>query len=313
MSKRSPALTALLALLLAVTAAACSNTRFGGGNNKAEKTIGLSISTLNNPFFVDLRDGAQAAATKQGAKLVVTDAQNDATKQANDVQSFITQKVAAILINPVDSDAIVPSVQAANDAKIPILALDRGSSGGEVAATIASDNVAGGSIAADFLAKAVGNGPVFELQGIPGTSAARDRGKGFDTQIATKPGIKVVAKQPAGFDRGQGLNVTQNLLQAHPDVKGIFAQNDEMALGAIQALGNKAGKVIVVGFDGTPDGLKAVQAGTMAALVAQQPRLIGGTGVEDALKVIAGDKVETQPKVEVKLVTKDNVADFLKA
>jgi ribose transport system substrate-binding protein len=296
MSKRSPVFTALLALLLAVTAAACSNTRFGGVYNSAEKTIGLSISTLNNPFFVDLRDGAQAAATKQGAKLIVTDAQNDATKQANDVQSFITQKVAAILVNPVDSDAIVPSVQAANDAKIPILALDRGSEGGEVAATIASDNVAGGSIAADFLAKAVGNGPVFELQGIPGTSAARDRGKGFDTRIATKPGIKVVAKQPAGFDRGQGLNVTQNLLQANPDVKGIFAQNDEMALG-----------------DGTPDGLKAVQAGTMAALVAQQPRLIGGTGVEDALKVLAGDKVETQPKVEVKLVTKDNVADFLKA
>jgi len=97
------------------------------------------------------------------------------------------------------------------------------------------------------------------------------------------------------------------------NVKGIFAQNDEMALGAIQALGNKAGKVIVVGFDGTPDGLKAVQAGTMAALVAQQPKIMGGTGVEDALKVTAGDKVETQPKVEVKLVTKDNVADFLKA
>jgi ribose transport system substrate-binding protein len=124
---------------------------------------------------------------------------------------------------------------------------------------------------------------------------------------------QVVAKQPAGFDRGQGLNVTQNLLQANPDVKGVFAQNDEMALGAVQALGNKAGKVIVVGFDGTPDGLKAVQAGTMAALVAQQPKLIGGTGVEDALKVTAGDKVETQPKIEVKLVTKDNVADFLKA
>ena len=171
MNKRSGVFTALFALLLAVTA--CSNTRFSGGNDNAEKTIGLSISTLNNPFFVDLRDGAQATAAKQGAKLIVTDAQNDATKQANDIESLITQNVAAVLVNPVDSDAIVPSVQAANDAKIPVIALDRGSNGGDVAATIASDNVAGGKIAADFLAKAVGNGPVFELQGIPGTSAAR--------------------------------------------------------------------------------------------------------------------------------------------
>lgn len=310
MRKGSMILAVVVAASLATTA--CGNTRFSGGAGKA-KTIGLSISTLNNPFFVALRDGAQSAAQDAKAKLSVTDAQNDATKQANDIQSMITQKVDAILINPVDSDAIVPSVQAANAAKIPVIALDRGSNGGVLATTIASDSIAGGKVAADFLAQMVVSGPVVEIQGLPGTSAARDRGTGFDTQIATKQAIQVIAKQPAGFDRGQALNVMQNLLQSHADIKGVFAQNDEMALGAIQALVSKAGKqVIVVGFDGTPDGLAAVQNGTMTGTVAQQPKVLGSTGVQDALTVIGGGKVEAKKKVDVKLITKDNVVAFLK-
>ncbi|MBX6341901.1 MAG: D-ribose ABC transporter substrate-binding protein [Thermomicrobiaceae bacterium] len=277
------------------------------------KTIALSLSTLNNPFFVTLRDGAQAAANAAGAKLVVADAQNDAAKQQNDIQTFITQKVDAILVNPVDSDAVVPAVEAANKANIPVIALDRSANGGKLVTTIASDNVLGGQLAAQEMLRLVGSGNIVELQGIPGTSAARDRGQGFDSTIKAQSAVKIVASQPANFDRTQGLNVMQNLLQAHPDIKGVFAQNDEMALGAVQALGDRAGsQIVVIGFDAVHDALVAIQEGRMNATVAQQPALMGQLGVVAAIKTINGETVPSTIPVEVKLVTKDNVQDFLK-
>jgi ribose transport system substrate-binding protein len=147
---------------------------------------------------------------------------------------------------------------------------------------------------------------VLELQGVPGTSAARDRGKGFDDE-AQKDGLKIIAQQPANFDRAQGLSVTENLLQAHPDANAIFAQNDEMALGALRALDSgKHGNITVVAFDGTPDGIKAVKDGKMAATVAQQPSEIGRLGVETAQKLLSNQSVDKSVAVPLKLVTKDS-------
>ncbi|MEV5888430.1 substrate-binding domain-containing protein [Nonomuraea fuscirosea] len=272
----------------------------------------MSVSTLNNPYFVQLRDGAQAQATKLGAELTVTDAQNDASQQVNQVQNFTSQNMKAVIINPVDSDAAAPAVKAAERVRIPVVAADRGVNGAEVAQTVASDNVAGGKLAAQELAKQLGEkGTVVVLQGTPGTSASRDRGQGFTEGIAAYPGIKIVAKQPADFDRTKGLDVMTNLIQSHPDVTGVFAENDEMALGAIKALGAKAGQQVkVIGFDGTPDGIAAVQAGTMAASVAQQPRLLGQEAVDAAVKLAKGETVEKTVAVPVKVATKENASEF---
>jgi ribose transport system permease protein len=147
--------------------------------------------------------------------------------------------------------------------------------------------------------------------GPAGSSAARERAQGFAAGLKAFPGIKVVAQQPADFDRTKGLDVMSNLLQAHPDVQGVIAANDEMALGAIKALGSKAGKsVSVVGFDGTPDGLKAVEGGSLYASVAQQPSQLGRIAVDNALKALDGDKVAQTVKVPVKVVTRQNVAGF---
>ena len=191
--------------------------------------------------------------------------------------------------------------------------MDRSVEGKEVNTTVASDNVAGGRQAAEALAEAIGEqGKVIVLQGVAGTSASRDRGQGFEEGIADFPDIEVVAMQPANFDRAQGLDVATNLLQSNPDVTGIFAENDEMALGAIQALGDRAGdEVFVVGFDGTDDGLSAIEEGTLHATIAQQPAELGRVGVEQALAVIAGEDVEPEQSVEVVTVTVDNVGDFL--
>jgi len=272
----------------------------------------MTVSTLNNPFFVQLRDGAQEQARESGAALTVTDAQNDSSQQVNQVQNFVSQNMKAIIINPVDSNAAAPAVTAAERAGIPVIAADRGVVGAEVAQTVASDNVAGGKLGAEELARLMGEkGQVVVLQGTPGTSASRDRGQGFEEGIKAFPNIKVVARQPADFDRTKGLDVMTNLLQAHPDVTGVFAENDEMALGAIKALGNRAGaEVKVVGFDGTPDGLAAVRDGTMSATVAQQPRLLGQQAVLSAIAAAAGESLEKTRPVPVKVATKENVAEF---
>lgn len=282
---------------------ASSSSAAGGGN----KTIGLAISTQNNPFFVELKDGAQKAAAAAGLQLVVVDAQDDPARQISGVEDLIQKKVGVILLNPTDSSALAGAVQSANNAHIPVVTLDRAVDGANVASHIASDNLAGGAMAAKFLSQQLqGKGNVLELQGVPGTSAARDRGKGFDDE-AQKDGLKIIAQQPANFDRAQGLSVTENLLQAHPDANAIFAQNDEMALGALRALDSgKHGSVVVVAFDGTPDGIKAVKDGKMAATVAQQPGEIGRLGVETAQKLLSNQSVDKSVAVPLKLVTKDS-------
>ncbi|MBB3226635.1 ribose transport system substrate-binding protein [Luteibacter sp. Sphag1AF] len=284
-----------------------SSSTAGGAPASGTPTIGLALSTQDNPFFVELKDGAQKAAKDANVSLVVVDAQNDPARQISSVEDLIQKRVSVILLNPTDSSALAGAVQSANRANIPVITLDRAVDGADVASHIASDNIAGGKMAADFLAsKLNGKGNIIELQGVAGTSAARDRGKGFDDQIAKTPGLKIVAQQPANFDRAQGMSVSENLLQANSNVQAVFAQNDEMALGAVRALdGAKRGNVLIVGFDGTPAGKDAVQSGSMAATVAQQPGDIGRLGVETAKKLIDKQPVEKTIAVPLKLLTKD--------
>ena len=269
-------------------------------------TLGLSLSTLNNPFFVTLRDGAQAAADALGATLVVVDSQDSSATEASNIENLIAQGVDAILVNPTDADAIVPSIEAANAAGIPVFTIDRSSAGGEVVSHIASDNVAGGMMAAEYLCNALGGaGNVVELEGIAGTSAARDRGQGFnDYMAASCPGVTIVARQTANFNRAEGLSVFENILQAQPDIAGVFAHNDEMILGAIEAAraANRTG-ITFVGFDAIDDAVAAVNDGSLAATVAQQPAVMGQLGVETAAMFLSGADVDTYIPVPLSLVT----------
>lgn len=266
--------------------------------------IGLSISTLNNPFFVSLKDGVVAEATKQGMEVVVVDAQNDSAKQSNDVDDLIQQGVNALLINPTDSSAISTVVQTANSLGIPVITLDRSADQGEVAALVASDNVKGGQMAAEYIVEQLGKDTkVIELEGVPGASATRERGKGFH-DIADEQ-LNVVAKQAADFDRTKGLTVTENLLQGNPDAKAIFAHNDEMALGAIEAIQSSGKDIMVIGFDGNDDALKSIEAGNLTATVAQQPELIGQLAVGAAKDVLQGKEVEKNIAAPLKLVVKE--------
>nr|WP_240434718.1 substrate-binding domain-containing protein [Streptomyces sp. YIM 130001] len=280
----------------------------GGGTTK----VGMSLSTLGNAFFVEMRAGAEAEAKSLGVDLTVTDAQDDASVQADQLQNFSGEGMDAIVVNPVDSDAVAPGVRAAKKAEVPVIAADRAVTGTTTDSLVASDNVEGGRLAAKALAEHLdGKGEIVTLQGVAGTSASRERGKGFAEGIKAYPGIEVVSKQPAEFDRTKGLDVMTNLMQSHPDVDGVFAENDEMALGAAKALGDRAGKsVAVVGFDGTPDGIKAVKAGTLYASVAQLPEQLGRIAVRNAVRAADDKDVKNMIKVPVKVATRENAGDF---
>ncbi|MDO6583137.1 ribose ABC transporter substrate-binding protein RbsB [Photobacterium sp. 2_MG-2023] len=271
---------------------------------QAQDTLAIVVSTLNNPFFVTMKDGAEAKAKALGYDLIVLDSQNDPSKELSNVEDLTIRGVKAILINPTDSDAVSNAIRMANRSKIPVLTLDRGASRGEVVSHIASDNVAGGEMAGKYIMEKVGEqAKVIQLEGIAGTSAARERGEGFMKAVKGSQ-MDLLASQPADFDRTKGLNVMENLLAANPDVQAVFAQNDEMALGALRAVQASGKQVMIVGFDGTDDGIAAVNRGKLAATIAQQPDQIGALGVETAVKVLKGESVEQYIPVPLKVVVK---------
>lgn len=300
----------VLAGVMAMSMAACSAASVEGEKPAAEGgaaegtgSIGLSVSTLNNPFFVTLSEGAEAKAKELGVELITVDAGDDSAKQASDIEDMISKNISVLIVNPVDSDAVAPAVEDAIAKGIKVVAVDRVVNGVEVDCSIASDNVAGAKMAAEYLVQLAGEkAKTAELEGVNGASATIDRGEGFHSVADEK--LTVVASQTANFNRAEGMTVMENMLQANPDIQCVFAHNDEMALGAIEAIGDKG--IIVAGFDATDDAIAAVKEGKMAATVAQQPDLMGATAVETAQKLMKGETVEKNLPVEVTLITKDN-------
>lgn len=307
----------LLVLSLLIILAACGKTGLDNGSSNSDKEVtkkeakdlnlGISISTTNNPYFVAMKEGIDKYAKDKSVKVKVADAQDDAARQADDVQNFVSQNVDAILINPVDSDAIVPAIKAANSADIPVILIDRGSNGGDVLTTVASDNVEAGKMAAEYIIKELGkDAKTFELSGVPGASATVDRGNGFNK--VAKDQLDILSSQSANFDRAKALNTAQNMIQGHKDVQAIFAQNDEMAMGAAQAA-KAAGleNVLIVGIDGQPDAHDSINKGAMSATIAQQPAKMGEIAIQAAIDHYQGKKIEKETVSPIFLVTKDNV------
>lgn len=303
-------LSIILCFAMCLSFAGCRIAIDGEGNTsskqaKADGTIGLSVSTQNNPFFVTLVEGAQKAADKAGVSLTVVDAGDDASKQVNDIEDLISKNVSVLIVNPVDSDAVTGAVEVAVEKGVKVIAVDRAVNGVDIDCQIASDNVAGAELATQYIVDTLGEGvKVAELQGTSGASAAIDRGTGFHN-IADKK-LEVVASQTANFDRTQGMSVMENMLQADGGIQAVFAANDEMALGAVEAISGAKKDILVVGFDATDDAIQAIKEGRMGATIAQQPALIGSTAIENAVKLIQGESIEKEIPVEVTLITKEN-------
>lgn len=274
-----------------------------------EKKIGMVISTLNNPFFISMKEGAEKEAKKLGFDLIVLDSTNDPAKERSNVEDLIQLGVVALLINPTDSDAVIKTVEVANKANVPVITLDRQANGGVVTSHIASDNVVGGEMAGKYVLdkfKDKDKINIVELQGIPGASATRDRGKGFHNVLDKDKKANFISIQAADFDRQKGLQVMENIIQRNSDIQVAFAHNDEMALGASKAIQAAGLNTIVIGFDGNDDAKNAIEAGTMDATIAQQPDEIGALGVELAAKIYNGEKVYKNIAADLKIYTNEN-------
>ena len=289
------------------------------GSTDTTPTIALVVKTLNHPFFIDMENGARDAADRLGVRFLThgPEREVDVEKQMQIVENLIQRKVDALCIAPCGSKEIVPAVVKANRAGIPVLVVDTRvdegalrESGGYVVTFIGSDNFEGGRIAGKYIVQRLGGkGRVAVLEGIPGHETGDVRRRGFQQALASEPGMEIVASQTANWERDQGFNVFQNILQAHPDVEALFACNDLMALGAVEAIetSGKTGEILVVGFDALEDAKEAILGGRMEGSVAQHPYNMGKLAVENAYRVINGESINSYVPVEIEFITKEKL------
>jgi ribose transport system substrate-binding protein len=302
----------LIAALASLFAAACGRGRSG------RPRVALVLKTLNSPFFLDMRAGAENAASRAGVDLTVQAAERemDVEKQMQIIENLIETGVAALCVCPSGSKEIVPAIGKANRAGIRVVIVDdrideaaAAEQGVRFDAYTGSDNVEGGRIAGQYLVKVSGGtARVGVLEGIPGHQTGDARLQGFREAIRSAPRVVVVASQTANWERDQGFTVFRNMLQAHPDIDYVFACNDVMALGAVEAIAaaSRSGHIHVIGFDAIDDARKAIAAGSMEASVAQFPSEMGRIAIESAAKLVRHEPVPREQPTKVELVTRSS-------
>jgi ribose transport system substrate-binding protein len=288
-------------------------------------TVAFVPKALNSPFWAEMQQAAEREAAAQGIHLVslAAERETDVERQYQIIENLIQQKVDAILLAPAGSKELVPAILKANDAGIPVLILDTridraaaDSMGVRVLTYIGSDNFEGGAVAGRYLARILGGtGNVAIIEGISGHETADQRRLGFLKGIKGHPGMRVVASQTADWERARAYTVAENLLQAHPDLDAIFAANDEMALGALEAVAaaRRLGRVQVVGFDAIPDALANIASGRLLGSVAQFPGEMGRLGVRYAVALLREGKAPSaEVLTRVEMIDRSNIASFVK-
>ncbi len=313
-----PLLSVIIAGLIVILIFGCQR---GKQSATTGPTVAFVMKTLNNPFFIDMQRGAKDAADKFGVNLLVQAAERevDVEKQMQIIENLIQRKVAIICVTPSGSKEIIPAIVKANQANIPVIIVDTRvdaealkESGGKIAGFIGSDNVDGGRIAGRYIIEQLGGvGKVAILEGIPGHETGDARLKGFHEALTGHSGIELVASQTANWERDQGYNVFQNILQSHPDVQALFACNDMMALGAVEAIAalGKTGDIIVVGFDAIADARQAIADDKMSASIAQHPSEMGKVAMEKAWALLQGRVIPAEIPVKIELITAESLSN----
>ena len=311
-------LSAAIATLavMALFAAGCgennskSKNAAGKSTKNTELTIGVSLLTRTHPFYQDLEAGLNEAASAYGFKLLVTAGEFDVAKQKDQIQDFIVRKVNAIIVSPCDSRSIGTSIKAANDAGIPVFTADIAclAEGVNIVSHVASDNVAGGRLAAQAITKAIGGTGKVAIIDHPEVESVIQRVKGFEEELAMVPAIQIMAKLSGHGVKEQAFRTAEDILQAHPDLTAIFGINDDSALGALAAVekAGKLGKVVIVGFDAVPEAREAIKAGKIYADVIQKPKEIGQKTIEAVQAYISGQAVPRSILIPCDLFTQAN-------
>jgi D-allose transport system substrate-binding protein len=308
-SLMSSAAIAALALGLAAPAAYAAD----------KPVYGVLMKTLSNPFWGAMEKGVDEGAKKADVDIFLDAVESDqaAEPQLNACNTMLQKKPAAMITAAINSTILLPCLRQANDMKIPVVDLDNNldpaitkKAGVDVAFHIGSDNEAAGAKGADYLVSVLGKdakGPVLVIEGLSGNITGEKRARGFAAELKkTAPGLDIVASLPGDWDSLKAANITNDMLQRSPDLIAIFCANDDMALGAVEAA-RAAGKdkLIVIGVDGNSNAVKSILAGRLNASVAQLPYLVGMQAVEDAKKVLAGEKVPEFTYVPTLVLTKD--------
>ena len=309
----SVARVALVGLAALGLLAGCNRERGDGGTPR----VAFVMKTLNHPFFLDMKRGADDAAASAGVELVVQAAEReiDVEKQMQIIENLLQTGIRVLVVTPSGSKEIASAIAKANRAGVPVIVVDTRVDAGavddndlDIETFIGSDNYEGGQVAGRYLVKATkGSAKVAILEGIPGHETGDSRLRGFREALQGAPGMTIVASQPANWERDQGFSVFQNMLQAHPDIDALFACNDLMALGAVEAAAaaGRTGRIRIVGFDALDDARRAIEEGRMAASVAQSPLEMGRVAVESAGRLLKGETLPAEQRVPIALVARD--------
>ena len=287
-----------------VAVAGCQTGGQGGQQGGAARRVGVTLLTREHEFYRELEAGLREAAGKAGYEVIVTSGDFDLAKQQSQIENFVVQRVDAIVVCPADSKGIGPAIDQANQAGIPVFTADIKAQGGKVVSHIASDSLAGGHLAGEYIAKALGGQGDVGIIGQQEVQSGLDRENGFKEEIAKHPGIKVVAVLNGGGVRDRALKAAEDMLQGNPSLKGIFGINDDSALGALSAAEARGRKdLVIVGYDATPEAVNAIKRGSqLKADVAQQPRDIGAKTIEAIVTHFGGGQVAPNISVPIKIV-----------
>jgi ribose transport system substrate-binding protein len=294
-------------------AAACTPS---GRAGKLE--IVLVTKAMDSEFWLRVKHGAEAAARSSAeVRLTVLAPEKEINidQQVTILEDQVVKRVAALAVAPTGLWEIVPVLERAKAAGIPVLIADTDLPWAGKRAFIGIDNRTGGKMAGAFVAQAIGGrGKVAVISGIPGVATHAGRVAGFREEIAKSPGVECVAIQPANSDRAMAMAVMENILTLHPDLRAVFATSGQMALGAVEAIAAKrlTGKVMLVGFDAERESLRALQAGALSAVIAQNPERIGWETASAAIQAARGHPVVPWIDTGTTVITPSNVAQFLK-
>ncbi len=292
----------LVAVVCALAAAGCKRAAQSGGTRRP--VIGVSLLTQTHAFYKELEDGLREEAGARNLDLIVVACEMDPAKQAAQLEDFVAQRVSAILVAPCDSSAIGPHLAGPERAGIPVFSADIAVRAGTVVSHVASDNVEGGRLAAETLAKLLGDRGHVLIIDQPEVASVQDRVRGFDEEIKKHPQITIVGRPSGSGQRARAMAVMEDMLQAHRDLNGVFGINDDSALGALSVL-EAAGRkdIVVVGYDATPEAQAAITRGSpLKADVVQYPKKIGKTAIDIIASHLAGEKVPPLVAVDVGVV-----------
>lgn len=311
---RNPQFWATALLWIALLASGCS----GGSSQSGKPRVAVVVKALDSEFWLQLKNGVEAAARENPqmeVSIMAPPREIDIDQQVALLENQIAKKVSVLVVAPAGVAQVIPVLERARASRIPVILVDTDAPWEGKLSFVGTDNRLGGRLAGEYLVKRLsGHGRVALLTGIPGVETHESRAAGFREALAAAPAVRIAAEQPANSERALAMSVMENLLTSNAQLDAVFATNDQMALGALEAVSarGRAGKIEIVAFDAGREVLGQIRTGRIGAAVAQRPFEMGRRSVEAAVRVLRGESIERRIDTGTALITAANVQEFLR-